>query len=136
MPDDDETQRQTKLDPDADPDSVTPETHDDRAAPDEEIPESIQPTLTSEQIPLGDLQDHEPQHPEHGHRQVVTTSSTNGRGSFHKQDPHAETIAPACATQLQGDASEWVLKPKTAMERSSATPCTDSACYGGDAGDV
>ncbi len=103
---------------------------DDRDESDDEIPESVQPTLTERTARLDAMQDHEPRH-EQGHKQVVTTSSTNGRGTFHKQDPHADDVQAACSTVLRGDASEWVLKPKTAMERSSATACTDSACYGG-----
>lgn len=135
MSDDREEHQQTKLDPDADPDPVETETYDDDGGRSEEIPESVQPTLTTETVQLGDLQDPEPPHPEHGHRQVVTTSSTNGRGSYHKQDPHADEIVAKCETTLQGDGSEWLLKPKTAMERSSTSPCPD--CYpGGEDSDV
>lgn len=127
-----ETQKQAKLVPDEEPEEVETEARDSHET-DEEIPDSVQPDLTSRTSELGELQAHEPRDDRGGHKTVVTTSSTNGRGSYHKQDPHADGVAPACSTTLSSAASEWIRKPKTSMERASTTACDDPACYGGDA---
>jgi len=60
-----------------------------------------------------------------GVRQVLVSSSTNSRTSYHKQDPHHEGF-PKCGQRLYASHTEWREKPKVAMQRA-LTPCPE--CY-------
>lgn len=60
-----------------------------------------------------------------GITQVLVSSSTNGRTSYHKQDVHNEG-EPACSSTLRASHTEWRYKPKVAMQRA-CDPCPD--CY-------
>lgn len=61
-----------------------------------------------------------------GVRQVLVSSSTNSRASYHRQDPH-DAGSPKCGQTLRAAHTEWKTKPKEAMKRSSANPCP--VCY-------
>jgi len=100
---------------------------DDQDASDDEIPESVQPTLTSSTARLDDLAEQEPTD-DRGTRQVLVSSGT--ASTYHRQDIHNES-EPACGQTLSATHTEWTQKPKGAMERAKVDPCPDPACYGG-----
>ncbi|DAC85282.1 hypothetical protein QIT48_gp04 [Haloterrigena jeotgali icosahedral virus 1] len=84
-----------------------------------------QSTLDGErQTSLGSIASTEPV--VDGVEQVLVSSSSNSRTSYHRQDPHNEGH-PKCGQVLRADRSEWDQKPKEAMRRSSANPCP--TCY-------
>jgi len=68
---------------------------------------------------------------ERGARQVLVSSSSS-RARAHRQDPY-EPGTPLCGQELSADHTEWIEKPKGAMERSNVSPCPD--CYPGDTDD-
>jgi hypothetical protein len=103
---------------------------DDRDESNDDLPESVQPTLTEHTATLDQLSEQEPTD-DRGTVQVLVSSGTRSR--FHQQDIHAAG-EPACGQKLSADRTRWVPKPKGAMRRSSVEPCPE--CYpGGDVSD-
>ena len=86
------------------------------------------PSLDAAQIELGDITAPEPV--VDGVKCVVVTSSAASRSSFHQQQPLADEIAPRCGRTLSAERTEWTLKPKGAMERSTADRCPDCFAEG------
>lgn len=100
---------------------------DESDSSDTEIPESVQPSLTSETATLDSLAEQEPTD-NRGTTQVLVSSGTPS--TYHRQDIHNEGTT-ACGQTLSADHTEWIEKPKGAMERANVAACDDPACYGG-----
>ncbi len=92
--------------------------------------EPDQATFDSKPTRLDEIEATEPVD-ERGARSVLVSSSSS-RAIYHKQDPH-NPGAPRCGQELSADHTEWVSKPKGAMQRSSVDACPD--CYPGDTDD-
>lgn len=90
------------------------------------MPDPEQATLTSKPTTLTGLAEQEPTD-DRGVTQVLVSSGST-RARFHRQDIHREGT-PACGQKLSADHTEWIEKPKGAMERSNADPCPK--CYPG-----
>lgn len=82
-----------------------------------------QNTFDSRQSQLTAIEPEEPV--EDGVVQVLVTTGTNGRSSYHKQDPH-NPGSPACGVFLRASHTRWTSKPKESIRRS-CDPCPD--CY-------
>lgn len=84
-----------------------------------------QATLTTKPTTLNSLAEQEPQD-ENGTTHVLVSSGST-RVHFHQQDIHQPGV-PACGQTLSADHTEWIEKPKGAMQRA-LDPCPD--CYPG-----
>jgi hypothetical protein len=82
-----------------------------------------QNTLGQQQTQLTQIEPEEPV--EDGVVQVLVTTGTNGRSSYHKQDPH-DAGQPACGERLRASHTSWTQKPKESIRRS-CSPCP--SCY-------
>ena len=87
------------------------------------MPDAGQHTLSDRATRLDEIEPVEPV--VDGVPQVLVSSSTNSRTSYHKQDPHNAGV-PKCGQQLRAQHTTWKEKPKPAMRRA-CDPCP--ACY-------